>query len=69
MNSLQSATSSTGHQGLYPIIRRVRRPLLPVEPVAESKPIASDQPAESKPPVAAPSVVDEKKTDAGDSTN
>jgi hypothetical protein len=68
MNSLQRATSSTGHQGLYPIIRRVRRPLLPVDPPAESKPVSISQPEESKPPAAeTPDSADEKKTDAEDS--
>ena len=34
MNSFQSGTSRMG-QGLYPIIRRVRRPLMPVEALPE----------------------------------
>jgi len=29
--------------GLYPIIRRVRRPLLPVEAVADAKPVVAGQ--------------------------
>ena len=68
MSSLQSATGRTGHQGLYPIIRRVRRPLLPVDPPAESKPAAISQAEESK-PAEAPEVADEKKADASDSNN
>lgn len=60
--------SRTGQQGLYPIIRRIRRPLLPVEQPAESKPVGGNQPAESKPAAAAPDVADEKKADASDST-
>ena len=31
--------------GLYPIIRRVRRPLLPVEAAADAKPVAGGQQA------------------------
>jgi hypothetical protein len=38
--------------GLYPIIRRVRRPLLPVEPAPESKPVVVNRPEESKAAVA-----------------
>jgi hypothetical protein len=54
--------------GLYPIIRRVRRPLLPVDPPAESKPAPANQPSEATPPaVETPEVTDEKKPDASDS--
>ena len=62
------SASSTGHQGLYPIIRRIRRPLLPVDPPAESKPVAISQAEESK-PAQAPEVADDKKADASDSNN
>jgi hypothetical protein len=56
-----------GADGLYPIVRRIRRPLLPVEPPAENKPAAVSQP-ESKPAAAVDSeVVEEKKTDASES--
>ena len=53
--------------GLYPIIRRVRRPLLPVDPPAE-KPVSIKPPGESVP--TAPDLsetAEEKKTDARDS--
>jgi hypothetical protein len=59
--------ASTGHQGLYPIIRRVRRPLLPVDPPAESRPPISP-PSKSKPAAAeSPDVADVEKPDAEDS--
>lgn len=32
---MSSSQNSTGRPGLYPIIRRVRRPLLPEEPAAK----------------------------------
>jgi hypothetical protein len=62
------SASSTGHQGLYPIIRRIRRPLLPPDPPVESKPPARDS-AEGSVPAAANAleVADETKTDASDS--
>jgi hypothetical protein len=60
--------SRTGHQGLYPIIRRVRRPLLPVDPPAESKPAAIIQADQSK-PAEAPEVADDEKADASDASN
>jgi hypothetical protein len=54
--------------GLYPIIRRVRRPLLPVDPPAESKPVAISSSEESKATAPeTPEVPDEKKPDAEDS--
>jgi hypothetical protein len=51
--------------GLYPIIRRIRRPLMPVDPPPQVKPKVEDikdqaEPTESKTP-------EEKKTDAVDS--
>jgi hypothetical protein len=64
------SASRTGHQGngLYPIIRRVRRPLLPVDPPAETKPLPISQPEEPQPGTTAGSeVAAEKKTDASDS--
>ena len=68
MSTLQGATNRTGHRGLYPIIRRVRRPLLPVDPPAENKPAAISQAEETK-PTEAPEVADDKKADASDSNN
>jgi len=55
--------------GLYPIIRRIRRPLLPIDPPAESKPATVNAENESRPVVTDTSaeVADEKKTDADDS--
>ena len=54
--------------GLYPIIRRIRRPLLPVDPPAESKPVASNGSEPSKPaPATAADVGEETKPDASDS--
>ena len=54
--------------GLFPIIRRVRRPLLPVDPPAESKPLPISRPEESKPAGGEGSgVANEKKPDASDS--
>jgi hypothetical protein len=64
------SASRTGHQGngLYPIIRRVRRPLLPVDSPAQSKPLPISQQEESKPAgPETPEVADGKKTDANDS--
>jgi hypothetical protein len=64
------SANRTGHQGngLYPIIRRVRRPLFPVDPPAESKPAAISQPSESKSAAAeTPEVEEEKKPNAEDS--
>jgi hypothetical protein len=53
--------------GLYPIIRRVRRPLLPVDPPEANKPIPTSQPDDSKPTTGETSeVADEKKPNAGD---
>jgi hypothetical protein len=52
--------------GLYPIIRRVRRPLLPVDPREASRPVPVDS---EKPQVTTPdnsNVTGEKKTDAED---
>jgi hypothetical protein len=58
----------TGANGLYPIIRRIRRPLLPPDPPVESKPPASDGAEESVPAAAnAPEVAGETKPDASDS--
>jgi hypothetical protein len=57
-----------GANGLYPIIRRIRRPLLPPDPPVESKPPASDSAEGSVPATAnAPEVADETKADASDS--
>jgi hypothetical protein len=54
--------------GLYPIIRRVRRPLLPVDPPGENKPVSLSQPQNSKPVAGETSgVADEKKADGNDS--
>jgi hypothetical protein len=54
--------------GLYPIIRRIRRPLLPADPSAESKPVPISEPVESKPvPATASDVGEETKPDASDS--
>jgi hypothetical protein len=62
------SASSTGHQGLYPIVRRIRRPLLPSDPPVESKPLASDSAEGSVPAAAnAAEVGDETKPDASDS--
>ena len=38
-------------EGLLPIIRRVRRPLLPVEGPADAKPAVDPVPSEQKPVV------------------
>jgi hypothetical protein len=65
------SASRTGHQvnGLYPIIRRVRRPLLPVDPPAETKPVAILPPEVSKPTAAgAARCPDEEKADASETT-
>jgi hypothetical protein len=61
------SASSTGHQGLYPIVRRIRRPLLPVDPPIESKPVVNSSAEESKPTATGAEVTDEKKSDASDS--
>jgi hypothetical protein len=50
--------------GLYPIIRRVRRPLLPVEPGPETKPVVVSGSEESNATNAVVQSGDEKKTDA-----
>jgi len=46
--------------GLYPIVRRVRRPLLPVEAAADAKPVAEPAPAV---PVVAPTETQPKGKD------
>lgn len=51
--------------GLYPIIRRVRRPLLQMDPPAENKPPAVNAVNEEKP--AEPKKADEKETGASGS--
>jgi hypothetical protein len=61
------SASSTGQHGLYPIIRRMRRPLLPPDPPIESKPVANDGAEGSKPAATGAEVTDEKKSDASDS--
>ncbi len=53
--------------GLYPIIRRIRRPLLPPDPPIENKPVVNGSAEESKPAATGAEVTDEKKSDAGDS--
>jgi hypothetical protein len=57
----------TGANGLYPIVRRIRRPLLPPDPPSESKPVVSSSKDESKPAATSAEVTDEKKSDASDS--
>jgi len=51
--------------GLYPIIRRIRRPLLPVDPPANPKPEVVSTENETK--STDPEKTDDTKTDAGDS--
>jgi hypothetical protein len=50
--------------GLYPIIRRIRRPLLPVDPPAENKPLPIREPEELKPQAVETPEVEEKRPDA-----
>jgi hypothetical protein len=60
--------SSDQNVGLYPIIRRVRRPLLPLDPPKENKPLPISQAGEAQPRTAEGlEVVGEKKADAEDS--
>jgi len=55
--------------GLYPVIRRIRRPLLPVDPPGESKVVETSGRDESKPASGAASELgEEKKPDAEDSS-
>lgn len=61
---------NTVHKGgLYPIIKRIRRPLLPVDPPAETTPMANSDDVAPKPAEtdASSTVGDEKATDASDS--
>lgn len=54
--------------GLYPIIRRIRRPLLTVDLPAQTKPVETSRTNESKPTgtKVAPEVASEQKADASD---
>jgi hypothetical protein len=54
---------NANQNGLYPIIRRVRRPLLPVELAPEAKPVAVNRSEESSATNAVQSR-DEESTDA-----
>jgi len=62
--------SANQTSALYPIIRRIRRPLLPVDPPAESKPVVNNSSQVSEPIATdtSPEGVDEKKTNANDSS-
>jgi hypothetical protein len=74
MSSFQSGTSRIAHswetaanrtgQGLYPIVRRVRRPLLPLEPAPESKSVTVKPSDGSKGVTPAAQAKDERKDDA-----
>jgi hypothetical protein len=55
--------------GLFPIIRRIRRPLLPIEPPGEGGGVANGATVESKPSTeTASEMTKEKKADAEDSS-